>query len=233
MSLHILPVPGFHALLSVTQQAYEDIFDDALASQTPVIPSPTQPIVPVVTQHSPIHTCMTGTDLFGHQGDHKCSFVHGSSKKRFAKMQEARKGVHTSMLNFLWEQHIQAKIDASNGKPHNTSGIMIQIHSGFSRQCTVRNPFYKLRSLPTDLSKSKQLLTPYHHHLLFEDFLLLGPGTDIALLLCYDHPVLYDKTWQPLLKRALENNPIVTRTIVGKQFFVFKTIIHSNLPMIL
>ena len=132
------------------------------------------------------------------------------------------------MLTFLREVHIRTKIESSNGKPYDTSGVMIQIHGGFSRQCTVWKLFHKLYPLLTDLSWSRHLLTPDHHCLLFEDFLALCPGTEVALLLQFDHLALYDKTWQPLLKRALENNPIVTKTIVGKRFFVFETIVQSN-----
>ena len=65
---------GFEALLSVTQQAYDDIFDETLAFQTPVIPLPTQPIVPAATQHSPIYSHMTGTNLFGCCDDQKHNF---------------------------------------------------------------------------------------------------------------------------------------------------------------
>ena len=85
-----MPLSGFEALLSVTQQAYEDIFDETLASQTPTIPLPTQPIIPVATQHSPIHTPMTRTNLFSHHDNQKRSFVCDSSKKQFAKKQKAR-----------------------------------------------------------------------------------------------------------------------------------------------
>jgi len=139
--------PGFDALVSVSQQAYDDIFDETLASQTPVIPSPTQPIIPAATQTSPERTRFTGTALFGRLQDRKRTFCRDTSKKRFAKKQKSRKGVHTSMLTFLREDFIRKKINSSNGKPYDTSGVMIQIHSGFSRQCTVWKPFQKLRTL--------------------------------------------------------------------------------------
>ena len=115
------------------------------------------------------------------------------------------------------------------GKLYSTSSIMTQIHSGFSHQCTVWIPFKTLHSLLTDMSRTKQLLTPDHHCLLFEDFLTLRPGTDIALLLCYNHPILNDKrTWMPIMRSVLVYNPIATRTIAGKQFFVFEEIVRSN-----
>ena len=118
-----------------------------------------------------------GAALFGRLQDRKRTFSRDTSKKRFAKKQKARKGVHTSMLTFLQEEHIRTKIVSSNGKPNNTSGVMIQAHGGFSRQCTVWKPFHKLRPLLTDLSQSRHLLTPNHYCVLFEDFLALCPGT--------------------------------------------------------
>ena len=127
--------------------------------------------------------------------------------------------MHSSMLTFLNEERISARIKESNGKLYSTSGIMTQIHSRFSRQCTVWKPFKTLHTLLTDMTRTKQLLTPDHHCLFFEDFLALHLGTNVALFLCYAHLILNDKeTWMPIIRSALANNPIATWAIVGKQF---------------
>ena len=90
----------FKALLAATQDSLSDLHDDALISQTPMISSPTQLIIPAATQVSP------DTNLFGHLEVHKQNYCHDANKQRLAKRQKARKGVHTSMLSFLHEERI-------------------------------------------------------------------------------------------------------------------------------
>ena len=217
-----LPESRFEALLAATQDSLSDLHDDALLSQMPIISSPTQPIILATTQASPDTIHINGTNLFGHLDVIKCNYCHDSNKQRLAKRQKARKGVDTSMLTFLHEERISARIQECDEK-------MAQIHSGFSCQCTVWKPFKILCALLTDMTRTKQLLTPDHHGLMFKEFLALCPGTAAILLLCYNHPILNDKrTWMPIMRSALVNNPIVTRIIVGKQLFVFEAIVRSN-----
>ena len=45
--------PGFNVLLAAIDERHDDVFDDVLASQTPITQSPTQPIIAAATQSSP------------------------------------------------------------------------------------------------------------------------------------------------------------------------------------
>ena len=119
------PESRFEALLAATQDSLSDLHDDdALLSQTPMILSPTQPIIPAATQSSPDTIQINGTNLFGRLEVQKWNYCHDANKRRLAKKQKAKKGVNTSMLTFLREERISTRIDEYNGKPYSTSGIM-------------------------------------------------------------------------------------------------------------
>ena len=62
------PAPGNEALLSASEIAHLDVHNDTLAVQTPVINSPSQPLIQAPTQLSPTLECLTATCLL-HQLD--------------------------------------------------------------------------------------------------------------------------------------------------------------------
>ena len=78
----IPPESIFEALLAATQHSLSDLHDDALLSQTPMISSPTQPIIPAATQASPDTIQINGTNLFGCLEVRKRNYRHDANKQR-------------------------------------------------------------------------------------------------------------------------------------------------------
>ena len=127
------------------------------------------------------------------------------------------------MHNFLRYEQIDALQLTFSGtsKGFNTNGVMCQIYIGFLRSCDVRHPFKTLRDLLIDPSRAKNLLTQDHHRLLFENYAALQPGES-------DHTFLTNKVWKPIMQKTLQQNPIATRTINGKRFFIFECVVRAN-----
>ena len=98
---------------------------------------------------------------------------------------------------------LQVTYRKSAVKVYQTNGIMCQIYNGFAKQCTVWAPYNKLSDLLTDPTRTRNLLTPDQHRLLFEHFAALTPGTTVAILLRSNHYFLNDDYWKPLMRNAL------------------------------
>lgn len=101
-------------------------------------------------------------------------------------------------------------------------------YNNFSSESKVWFPFLHLKELLSDDTKSKEVLTVDNHRLLFEDFLELCEGDYVIILINSSHHFLVDPYWKEILKGILQRNPIKTRVIEKKRFFVFETIVRSN-----
>ena len=137
--------PGFDALLAASHAPEDDLFDETLMAQMPIIHSPTQPIIPAATQDSPSIARPTPTNLIQHMDNRKRNYQKGANGgESLAKKRKSRKGVHTTMYNFLRSDRIkalQATYRESAVKVYHTNGIMRQIYNGFGAQCTVWAPY--------------------------------------------------------------------------------------------
>ena len=79
-----------------------------LMAQMPIIHSPSQPIMPAATQHSPLIACPIPTNLIEHMDNRKQNYQKDANCQALAKKQKSRKGVHTTMYNFLQSDRIKA-----------------------------------------------------------------------------------------------------------------------------
>ena len=68
-------VPGFNALLAASDVPEDDLFDETLMAQTPIIHSPSQPIIPAATQDSPSIARPTPTNLIEHMDNRKRNYL--------------------------------------------------------------------------------------------------------------------------------------------------------------
>ena len=66
--------PGFNVFLAASDLPEDDLFDETLMAQTPIIHSPSQPIIPAATQHSPSIACPTPTNLIEHMDNRKQNY---------------------------------------------------------------------------------------------------------------------------------------------------------------
>ena len=92
---------GIDVLLTASKMTHDKVYDETLLAQTPIVESPTQPIIAAATQSSPELICLPPTDVFGAIADCKCSYMKDSDGEAFQKKQKSRKGVHKTMHNFL------------------------------------------------------------------------------------------------------------------------------------
>ena len=93
---------------------------------------------------------------------------------------------------------------------------------------SVWHPFKTLKDLLTDPSRAKNVLTQDHHRLLFENYAALQQGEQVVLLHRSDHTYLTNDYWKPIMHKALQKNPVATRTINCKRFFIFKCVVRAN-----
>ena len=100
--------PSFNSLLAASDQPEDDLFDETLMAQMPIIHSPSQPIMPAATQHSPLIACPIPTNLIEHMDNRKQNYQKDANCQALAKKQKSRKGVHTTMYNFLQSDRIKA-----------------------------------------------------------------------------------------------------------------------------
>ena len=102
------------------------LYDDGLTSQTSVVMSPVQAIIPAITQTSPGSTCTPAVALFQGSASQKCQ-CSTSNGSNFEKKHKSWKGTHnskTSMMLFLREACICAASDQLNGQAMSTNGLM-------------------------------------------------------------------------------------------------------------
>ena len=92
---------GIDLLLAASEMAHDEVYDETLLTQTPIVESPFQPIIAAVTQSSPELARLAPTNLFGAIDDSKHSYMKDSNGQAFQKKQKSRKGFHKMMHNFL------------------------------------------------------------------------------------------------------------------------------------
>ena len=110
-------------------------YDDGLINQAPVVMSPSQAIVPAVTQTSPTPNCQTAIALFQDQAKGKCQ-CSTNNGANIEKRHKSWKGTHnskTSMMLFLCDDRICATAEKVNGQAFSTNGLMCRCYSGFGR----------------------------------------------------------------------------------------------------
>ena len=76
---------GADVLLAASQMMHDEVFDETLLAQTPIIQSPTQPIIAAVTQPSPEGVRATPINLFNRIADRKRSYQKESNGEGLQK----------------------------------------------------------------------------------------------------------------------------------------------------
>ena len=95
-------------LLAAGEMIHDEVYDETLLAQTPIVESPTQPIIAAATQSSPELICLPPKDLFGAITDCKRSYMKDTNGEAVQKKQRSRKGVHKTMHNFMCYEQIDA-----------------------------------------------------------------------------------------------------------------------------
>ena len=206
-------------------------YDDGLVSQAPASTSPTEVIIPAVTQTSPVTNRQTAIALFQDKASRKrpsSSF----NPENIEKKHKSWKGTHnskTSMMLFLREDRLRATSLLLGAKPFSTNGVMRRCYNGFGRATSCSYlPFNNMKPTLIDPTLSTQPLTLDHHRLLFEDFVELTPGTEVVFLVSRMNHFFQDKITFQLFQNELKANPSVSRVISGKRYFAFQAVVTSN-----
>ena len=78
-------VPDINVLLAAIDEVRDDVFDDVLASQTPIMQSPTQPIIAATTQFSPSLQRLKPMNLFCRSNERKNKYHQQRNGQVLAK----------------------------------------------------------------------------------------------------------------------------------------------------
>ena len=203
------------------------IYDDGLVIQAPASTSPTEVVVPAITQPSPSSLRQTAIALWQDKASRKrpsSSFNPANIEKKH----KSWKGTHnskTSMMLFLRENRLRATSLSLGAKPFSTNGVMRRCYNGFGsgNSCSYL-PFNLMKPTITDPLLSRQPLTLDHHRLLFEDFVELTPGTEVIFLVSR---ILNQKLLEQMVvdadvrQKCSKVERGAQKCMIGKQIFVY------------